>query len=98
MQEPRRPAFAEDFPRTADLDEVVGAFARGDYARVRAASDSARTVERRPDGVRKAARALFDRTRPDPLAVALLVIAGLLLVTMATWWIAPRPTAVLRRG
>jgi len=87
MQEPRRPAFAEDFPRTPDLDAVVGSFARGDYASVRA---GAMRLEQSTtdDGVREAARILFDRTRPDPLAVALLVIATMLLVTMATWWIA----------
>jgi hypothetical protein len=87
MQEPRRPAFTKAFPRTPDLDEVVGAFARGDYARVRA---QAIRLERATSdaSVREAARMLFDRTRPDPLAVALLIIAALLLVTMAVWWMA----------
>jgi hypothetical protein len=86
MQEPRRPAFADDFPRTAELDEVVGAFARGDYARVRAQAILLEQASADPS-VRKAARALFERTRPDPLAVTLLVVAGLLLVTMAVWWV-----------
>jgi hypothetical protein len=31
---------------------------------------------------------LFDRTRPDPLGIALLIIAALLLGTMAAWWMA----------
>jgi len=86
MKEPRRPAFADGFPRTADLDEVVGAFARGDYARVRARAILLEQTSSDPT-VRKAARLLFERTRPDPLAVKLLVIAGLLLMTMAAWWI-----------
>jgi hypothetical protein len=86
MQEPR-PAFAKEFPRTADLDEVVAAFARGNYARVRAQAKRLEQSSSDPD-VRKAARVLFDRTRPDPLGVTLLVIAALLLVTMASWWMA----------
>jgi hypothetical protein len=87
MQEPRRPAFAKEFPRTADLDDVVAAFARGDYASVRA--QAIRLEQASPDPiVREAARVLFDRTRPDPLAVTLLVIAALLLATVASWWMA----------
>jgi hypothetical protein len=87
MQEPRRPAFAEAFPRTPDLDDVVEAFARGDYARVR--SHAIRLERSSSDAnVRKAARMLFDRTRPDPLGIALLIIAALLLGTMAAWWMA----------
>lgn len=86
MQEPRRPTFADEFPRTADLDDLVDSFARGDYAKVRG---RAILLERTsPDpSIRDAARLLVERTRPDPLAVTLLIIAGLLLVTMATWWI-----------
>lgn len=87
MQEPRRPAFTKAFPRTPDLDDVVGAFARGDYARVR--SQAIRLEQSTSDAdVRKAARMLFDRTRPDPIGVALLIIAALLLGTMALWWMA----------
>jgi hypothetical protein len=86
MKESRRPAFADEFPRTADLDEVVGAFARGDYARVRARAILLEKTSPDPS-VRNAARLLVERTRPDPLAVTLLVIAGLLLVTMAVWWV-----------
>jgi hypothetical protein len=86
MQDSRRPSFAEEFPRTPDLDAVVDAFARGDYASVRARA--IQLEQSSPDEpVRKAARLVFDRTRPDPFTVGLLILAGLLLVTMATWWV-----------
>jgi hypothetical protein len=37
--------------------------------------------------VRQAARLLLDRTKPDPLATALLGLAVLLLVVISTYWI-----------
>ncbi len=79
-----RPTFAQAFPRSADLDALVDAFARGDYASVRA---HAPEVERSSDdpAVKAAARTLVERTRPDPLAVALLAIAAVLLAVLAGW-------------
>jgi hypothetical protein len=86
MQEPRRPSFAEEFPRTPDLDAVVEAFVRGDYASVRA--QAMRLEQSTPDeAVRAATRTLVERTRPDPLAVALLVVTAILLATLASYWI-----------
>jgi len=86
MGNTRRPSFSEEFPRTPELDAVVAAFALGDYASVRA--QAIRLERSSPDEtVRKAARMLFDRTRPDPLSIGLLVAAALLLVTMAGWWV-----------
>jgi hypothetical protein len=85
---PRRtPSFARGFPHSAELDELVAAFARGDYAAVRARAPA---LERSSDdpGIREAARTLARRTRPDPLAVALLAIAALLLCVLAVWAIA----------
>jgi hypothetical protein len=92
MQEPERPAFALEFPRTAELDAAVEAFARGDYASVwrlatrleQASSDQA---------IVAAARALKRRTLPDPLSVALLAIAALLLLVLGGWWVLFRPPA-----
>lgn len=86
MLDERRPSFAHDFPRTPELSGLVEDFARGDYARVRlAGSQLARSS---PDEeVRRAAKELVDRTKPDPLAVALLALTALLLVTLATFWI-----------
>jgi hypothetical protein len=67
------------------LEVMVEAFARGDYARVRA---DAREIERGShDGaLKQAARALVERTNPDPLALALLALAALLLVFLGGWW------------
>jgi hypothetical protein len=97
----RRPSFAKDFPRTPALDQLVEAFARGDFARVR--SEGPRLAESTDDAaVREAARALVDRTAPDRLAVGLLIVTGVLLATMTGYWIVhgkappgsapPRPT------
>lgn len=82
----RRPSFAVGFPRSAELDALVEAFDRGDYARVRA---DAPKLEKSTDdeAVRAAARTLVDRTRPDPLAVKLLLFTGVLLLALAGWWV-----------
>jgi len=82
----RRPSFARDFPRTAALDAIVDAFARGDYARVR--SEAPKLAESATeDEVRLAARALLERTRPDPTALALLALTAALLLVLSAWWI-----------
>jgi hypothetical protein len=82
----RRPSFAEDFPRAAELDALVEAFARGDYAQVRSAGGelAARSED---ESVRRAARVLIERTEPDRLALGLLALAGALLVVLSAWWI-----------
>jgi hypothetical protein len=87
MPEDRRPLFARDFPRTPALDALVGAFARGDYARVRA--EGPKLAESAEDSsVRRAALTLVEHTAPDPLATWLLVLAGALLVALSVYWIA----------
>ncbi len=91
-RESRRPSFASDFPRVPELDALVEAFERGDYARVRAeAPKLASSTE--DAAVRDAARTLVDRTRPDRLAVALVGLTGVLLVVLSAYWIslAARP-------
>jgi hypothetical protein len=82
----RRPAFANEFPRVPALDALVDAFARGDYAHVRAEAPRLATTTD-DDAVREAARTLVDRTKPDRLAVGLLVVTGVLLVAMTGYWI-----------
>jgi hypothetical protein len=82
---PPRPAFARDFPPHAALDSLVAAFARGDYARVRAEAPQL-VSSSEPTEVRDAARTLLDRTRPDPLAVWLLALTGALLVILTAYW------------
>ena len=80
----RLPSFARAFPRSPELDALVEAFARGDYASVRSRAPA---LERASDdlAIQQAARTLVDRTHPEPLAVALLAIAALLLVVLAAW-------------
>jgi hypothetical protein len=81
-----RPAFARDFPRHPALDALVDAFARGNYARVRAEATRLAESERDQD-VRRAALELIARTAADPLSLWLLVLAGALLVALSTYWI-----------
>lgn len=96
-----RPAFAEDFPRAPDLDAMVEAFVRGDYAAVRRIAARVQSANGSED-VKRAARSLVDRTGTDPLAVGLLVLTGVLLVVLTAWWwrfngpapTTPRPPAV----
>jgi hypothetical protein len=79
----RVPRFAREFPRTGELDALVQAFARGDYARVRA--EAPRLANHDDPAVRDAARTLVDRTKPDPLVLVLLGIAATLFVVIAAW-------------
>jgi hypothetical protein len=85
MADDRRPAFARDFPREPALDELVEAFAQGNYARVRA--EAPRLASEDP-AVRDAARTLVDRTRPDPVAAGLVAMTGALLLAVTAYWVA----------
>jgi hypothetical protein len=78
------PSFARGFPHSPDLDALVEAFARGDYATVRSRGPALERSSADP-AIREAARTLMERTRPEPLAVALLAIAALLLSVLAVW-------------
>ncbi len=80
----RIPSFARAFPRSPELDALVEAFARGDYASVRSRAPD---LERSSDdpAIQQAARTLVERTRPEPLVVVVLSIAALLLVVLAAW-------------
>ena len=80
-----RPLFTRDFPADEALDALVAAFARGDYAEVRArAPVLAGTAA--DETVRRAARTLLDRTKPDPLALWILALSGVLLVALSAYW------------
>ncbi len=87
MPHARVPLFAQDFPHTPELDALVETFARGDYADVR---ERASTLAASTDDVhvRASALMLIDRTRPEPLAVALLGLAAALLVALGGYWMA----------
>ncbi|MGO9836239.1 MAG: hypothetical protein ACLP1X_18720 [Polyangiaceae bacterium] len=82
----RRPSFAVAFPRGRELDALVEAFERGDYAHVRGEARKLALAATDED-VRRAARTLLDRTRPDRLAVALLTITVVFVGLLAAWWI-----------
>lgn len=81
------PRFAADYPESAELDEAVGAFARGDYATV---NELVATLRSGPydEEVRRAAEDLAARTRPDRGAVVLMVATALALVLLAAYWLA----------
>jgi hypothetical protein len=81
-----RPLFARDFPAVPELDALVEAFARGDYARVRSEGPKL-AASAQGEEVRRAAQILVSRTAPDPLAVWLLVLAGGLLIVLSVYWI-----------
>jgi len=70
-----------------ELDALTAAFEAGDFARVRA--DAPRLIaSAKDDTVKRTAEILLARTRPDPLAAALLAISAVLLVVLSAWWIA----------
>ncbi len=82
-----RPSFAADFPRAPELDALVEAFARGDYALVRKRGRELAGASA-DDAVKRAARTLIERTEPDRLSIGLLALAGALIVILSAWWIA----------
>jgi hypothetical protein len=79
------PAFARGFPSDETLDGLVAAFEAGDYARVRAEAPALAKQTAAP-AVRRAARELVKRLDPDPVAVSLLAVAGMLLAFLASWY------------
>lgn len=81
------PSFAAGFPANAELDALVDAFVRGDYAAVR--EGAPRLAERSESAdVRAAALDLRRRIDPDPLGKTLILVAGALLVFLAWWYLA----------
>ncbi len=80
------PRFAKDFPRNAELDALVAAFAAGDYATVRARAPKLAS-ETNDDAVRQAARMLRERIEPDPTAKTLFLVTAALLAFLSAWWV-----------
>ncbi|MDF2698408.1 MAG: hypothetical protein K0S65_6792 [Labilithrix sp.] len=81
------PRFAKDFPRDAELDALVDAFARGDYATVRTGAPKLAAATDDED-VRRAARLLRERIEPDPTSKTLFLVAAALLAFLTAWWVA----------
>ena len=81
----RRPRFARRFPRDAALDALVDAFDEGNYAKVR--REAPELAEKTSnDDVKVAALELRRRIDPDPLSIALMVLACTLLVVLAIFY------------
>jgi hypothetical protein len=81
-----RAGFSRGYPRTPELDRLVQAFERGDYAEVRQAAP--RLVEESGDeDVRKAAQDLRRRIAPDPTAVFLLLLGVALALTVTGYYL-----------
>ncbi len=80
------PRVARDVPRDDELDALVVAFARGDYASVRArAPDLAKKAD--DEAVKRAAEALLEALAPDKTARILFLLTAGLLVFLTGWWI-----------
>lgn len=80
------PSFAKDFPADPELQRLVEAFARGDYATVRADAPKLATSSE-DDAVKQAAQMLRQRIEPDPTSRLLFLFAGLLLAFLTVWWV-----------
>jgi hypothetical protein len=80
-----RPEFFREIPHTPELDAMMGAFERGDYAFVRAEARKLANAE--DEHVRRGAALLVARTKPDPLSAWFFALAALLLVVLAGWWV-----------
>jgi hypothetical protein len=87
--EDARPAFAHDYPRDPDLDALVAAFDRGDYATVRRRAPAVASGAADPR-VERAAQDLLRRISPDPLSRLLVLIAAALLVFLSVWYFTHR--------
>lgn len=75
-----RPPFAREWPRDEELDRLLAAFSRGNYATVRTGAPALAAKSADP-AVKRAATELRRRIDPDPLSSVLLLIAiGLLAV------------------
>ncbi|MGD0674653.1 MAG: hypothetical protein ABSC94_04500 [Polyangiaceae bacterium] len=81
----RRPSFAKNYPPAPELEVLVEAFGRGDHALVRDRAHRL-SVSSEDPAVKEAVRELLARTRPDPLAIALTLFAGALLLVLGGFW------------
>lgn len=85
-----RPFFARAYPRSPELEPLIVAFDRGNYALVR--TDARALADKTSDvAVKAAAEDLLRRTRPDSLSSALVLIALGLLVYLAITYLGHSP-------
>ncbi len=83
------PSFAQKYPRHEELDALLDAFEKGNYARVREGAQKLILTTKEP-AVRRAAEDLSSRLEPDPLARYMLGAASLLLVFFSIWYFTHR--------
>jgi hypothetical protein len=81
----QRASFAARFPRDPALDALLDAFDRGDFAAVKRGANAIALGDA-SDDVKKAAREVLARTRPDPLSALFFGLAGALLVFLSIYW------------
>lgn len=81
----KRLGFAAAYPEHPELDALLDAFEAGNYAWVR---EQAPALAKRSEdpAISRAARDLVSRLSPDPLAVRMLIGAGLLLLFLIYWF------------
>jgi hypothetical protein len=77
--------FAAAYPRDEALDALVDAFEAGNYARVRVEAPQLAQSTDDP-AVARAARDLAKRLEADPLAVRMVLGAGVLLLFLTYWF------------
>jgi|GEM_PF-6252849 len=72
-----RPPFARDWPRNAELEPLLVAFALGNFDRIRRGAPrlEARALEQNDEVLAAHVRELLERTRPEPLAKWLFLLA-----------------------
>ncbi|MBK7581303.1 MAG: hypothetical protein IPI67_13945 [Myxococcales bacterium] len=76
-----RPRFLLSFPSDPELDKLVAAFERGDFAAVRQGAPELANRAQNPE-VRDAALELRQRLEPDPLIKYLLLASMMLLLVL----------------
>lgn len=74
--------FLSELPPDPELQQITRAFEAGNYAQVRRLARELRSSD--PE-VQAAAQALLARTRPHPLILFLLALAGLILL-LISWY------------
>lgn len=84
--EDERPLFARSFPKTPEVDALLLAFERGNYARVREEAPALASKTDNPD-VKRAAEELFRRIQPDIVSKSLLAVAAVLLAFFVYWYL-----------
>jgi hypothetical protein len=79
------PLFARQYPSAPEIDRLLEAFEKGDYATVRLDAPKVAASATDPR-VADAARDLAKRTLPDPMALYLIGLTMALFVFLSAWF------------